>query len=97
MCRHGTRNPKFSTIHKILSLEKYQNLNKEKSSLNTAEFEDIKLWKYDVPLNKAGNLNDQGIEDMKNFGRKLRILYKDVFNEEYNDNNFTVIFISIYS
>jgi hypothetical protein len=93
--RHGTRFPSNNIIANISELHNYLSINKMTSQLKNEEVDKLNLWTFKLKDEHAEKIIEQGYNDMTFLGRNIRNLYKDIFKDNFNSQDFKVIFINI--
>lgn len=93
LSRHGTRHPEEHQIDKISKLTEYaKKISIDNSSLCQEDIDMIKKWTYNLNKNDSCMLNSQGVRDLSSLGIRLKNVYKDIFNEDFNLATYNVIY-----
>jgi hypothetical protein len=93
--RHGTRYPSKKVIANMSKLNSYRLINKMRSQLKNEEIDKLNSWIFYLKEEHAAKLSEQGYNDMIFLGKNIRNLYNEIFKDNFNTQDFKVIFINI--
>uniref|UniRef100_A0A1B6KA08 Multiple inositol polyphosphate phosphatase 1 n=2 Tax=Graphocephala atropunctata TaxID=36148 RepID=A0A1B6KA08_9HEMI len=93
VCRHGTRYPGYNSFQWFDNLKVIRdgiviNYIANKTTLCSADIENLKAWQFDVNTTEANKLTSQGRQDLYELGQRFRSYFPELLNSSYSPDKF---------